>query len=694
MIPRSDTIRRVGYLLIALAASFIVTHVWISVSIDDTDEVVRNVVLGIAFVAVLTASMRAAPRNGTVWALLWAAFFGAGGEAAESIGLARTGFSWDEIAAGGVAVAPSALDPLGAAALSVVSWAWLPSTFLIVIHLAILFPDGRPASNRWRWVAWVSGAAIGVVSLATGLATAPWVETRYDEITGSGDPAGSWGILTLGLMLAAAASVVHLVRRYRRSSAIARLQYRWVTWALTLNVVVILGVLGLPFDRLGVGDLPITLALVALPVSMGVAITRYRLFDIDIVISRSLLFVGLAGFITVIYAVVVVGVGSLVGGSSLWLSISATGVVAVAFEPVRHRLQRWINRLVYGQRATPYEVLSDLTGRLAATERGDGLLGRMAQRLREGTGADRAVVWVAGPAGLHAAANAPEAARPGDLVREPGDLAGLVVPIEHEGEALGALSVESRRGEALTAIERRLVEDLARSAGLFLRRRRLDVVLEQNARELAESRRRLVDEQDMERRRLESDLHDGPHRHIVALMRRLEGAARLASEEGSGEASTMIRRMAGDAREAIDQIEVIARGLYPKVLETYGLAAAISVAAGLTSMDIRVETNLDGRHDVQLEAAIYFCVSEALTNAVKHGEGPIDVVVSDGDGELAFQVSDSGPGFDPRAVLRGAGLNNMADRLDALGGPLTLASAPGEGTTVSGRLPLRAPALQ
>lgn len=401
---------------------------------------------------------------------------------------------------------------------------------------------------------------------------------------------------------------------------------------------------------------------------------------------QALVFVALGAFIAAIYALIVVTVGALVGGSALVLSIVATAVVAIAFEPVRTKLQRWAARVAFGKRATPYEVLAETTGKLTTAESVDGLLERMASMLRAGVGAERAAVWLAKGPGFTIAAAMPS----GDQVAavDAAALPGAVELIQHDGEVLGALTIETSRGHMLTPTELVLVSDLAGSAALVMRQLRLDAALEAKAAELQESRRRLVDAQDTERRRLERDLHDGAQQLVVALKVKLGLARRLAEREGSERAATLIDETANDTQLAIDQIRTLARGIYPPLLQSDGLAAAVPSLAALSLLDVRVDVDVTRRHRLQLEGAVYFCISEALTNAAKHGRGPVHVAVSDTAVALSFEVTDSGPGFDVAGAATGAGLRNMADRIDTLGGTFTLTSTPGGCTTVSGTLPL------
>lgn len=552
-----------------------------------------------------------------------------------------------------------------------------------------LFPTGRFTSDRWKqafiasWVAWA--ALILLVMFRGGNVWSADATLLLDNPLGVS--VLSWvGDELVGLFFVAYGSLclAAFVARYRSARGEERLQLKWFLTAVVVFFISMVAGSVVPWSGSGY---VMTAGGFAVFAAIGIAITKYRLYEIDIVINKALVFGGLAAFVTAVYAVVVVGIGAAFTGSSLALSITATALVAVIFEPVRSRLQKAANRLVYGARATPYEVLSDLTGRLADTESGEGLLERMAERLGEGTGAERAIVWMLDPAGMRAVAAAPASASPKGQPRPFDQLPGVAVPIEQEGEILGALSVEKDRGDTLTPTERLLLEDLAGSAGLFVRRLRLDEALEMKAIELQQSRRRLVDAQDVERRRLERDLHDGAQQQVVALKVKLGLAQQLSESEGADRATALVRQIADDAQGAIEQIRALAQGIYPPLLEAEGLAAAMPALAAFSPLDVTTEVDTAGRHPLPLEGAVYFCVSEALTNAAKHGQGPVEVKVWDTDGQVSFSVTDSGPGFDADAVARGAGLNNMADRLDALGGMVTIASREGRPTTVTGSLP-------
>jgi signal transduction histidine kinase len=568
------------------------------------------------------------------------------------------------------------------------------SVILVVGFIGTLasFPTGSLPSPRWSRVFAAALAVLFAAGVAITLRPGPLFnfdgEFLFDNPLGLEPLRGfDSGILEALIGGFALLVIVSVISRYRSADSVQRLQLKWFLVAVVPLVVVAVVALSVSIGG-GLEGYLLTLATLPLIIAVGIAITKYRLYDIDIIINRTFVFAGLAGFITAIYVVVVVGIGALAGGSSLWWSILATAVVAIVFEPVRAQLQRWANRLVYGSKATPYEVLSDLTGRMAQTESEKGLLDRMASRLAEGTGAERAIVWLADSELLRPAAVAPGAMDSQPEAIERGALPGTSAAIEHDGELLGALTVEKRRGDALTPTERGLLDDLAGSARLVIRRRRLDEALATMADEIQESRRRLVDAQDDEQRRLERELHEGAEQQVVALKLKLDMAHQIATNEGSKRAAAFIDAMATDAQDAIDQISALARGIYPPLLEAEGLGTAVPALVARSPLDVHHDVEVAGRHPLAAEAAIFFCISEALTNAAKHGEGPISVRVDESSGSLTFSVTDAGPGFEPATRPGGAGLDNMKDRLDVLGGDLIIDSAPGMPTTISGSLPV------
>jgi len=262
-----------------------------------------------------------------------------------------------------------------------------------------------------------------------------------------------------------------------------------------------------------------------------------------------------------------------------------------------------------------------------------------------------------------------------------------VVPVSHAGELLGALAVNKRRGETMNTVEQKLVTDLAGQAGLVLKNVGLNQELLARLDELRASRQRLVTAQDEERRRLERDLHDGAQQHLVGLKIKL-GLAEAAAQPET-RVRTLIAQLKQDADEALDTVRELARGIYPPLLASDGLEAALR--SHLRRIPVPVDLQLDGvpRQPREVEAAVYFCCLEALQNVVKYAQAHRAIVRLWTEGaNLAFRVEDDGKGFDSATVPHGAGLQNMRDRLDALGGSLDVRSVPGRGTTIEGRVPV------
>jgi signal transduction histidine kinase len=323
----------------------------------------------------------------------------------------------------------------------------------------------------------------------------------------------------------------------------------------------------------------------------------------------------------------------------------------------------------------------------------------MARILAEGTGAERAAVWLRTGDQMRSAAAWPEPAA-GDgagptsagMVVVGQDLAAIegtdrVVEVRHQGDLLGALTVSKRPGESLTPVEEKLLVDLAAQAGLVLKNVGLTAELLQRLEELRASRQRLVAAQDEERRRLERNLHDGAQQNLVALKVKL-GLAEAFAEKDPAKAKELIAQLKADADEALETLRDLARGIYPPLLADKGLAAALESQARKATLPVTVEADGIGRYPQDIEAAVYFCCLEALQNVQKYAKASrARVRLAAANGDLTFEVADDGTGFGSGAAKEGSGLTNMADRLDALEGGLEIESQPGQGTTLRGRLP-------
>lgn len=304
-------------------------------------------------------------------------------------------------------------------------------------------------------------------------------------------------------------------------------------------------------------------------------------------------------------------------------------------------------------------------------------------------GAERSRVLLFLPGGRERWVTWPEGAAEGPFDR--------AVPVVHRGEAVGEIAVAKGAGEALTTVEEKLLADLASQAGLALRNAQLTQELHARleeisatAEELRASRQRIVAAQDAERRRLERNIHDGAQQHLVALAVKLRLAQGLA-ERDPGRARDVLAELQSETTEALEALRDLARGIYPPLLADRGLPAAVEAHLRRSPQPVHLEvdpTVASARFDARVEAAAYFCCLEALQNAAKHAQGaPVTVCLTAEDGWLRFSVADVGPGFDPEAGPKGSGLQSMMDRVEALGGTLEIRSAPGRGTTVTGRIP-------
>ena len=266
-----------------------------------------------------------------------------------------------------------------------------------------------------------------------------------------------------------------------------------------------------------------------------------------------------------------------------------------------------------------------------------------------------------------------------------------VVRVEHQGQLLGALSVVMRKGESLTPTESKLMEDLANQAGLVLRNVGLATELQQRLDELHASRQRLVQAQDEERRRLERNLHDGAQQYLVAIKVKL-GLAQMLAAQSPEKAKVTIAQLKADADEALETLRDLARGIYPPLLADKGLVVALESQARKAIVPVTVESQGVERYAQDVESTVYFCVLEALQNVQKYARATeVTVTLTADEGELRFQVTDNGVGFDLVTARKGVGLTNMGDRLDAIGGALVISSKLGAGTTIRGsvRVPSR-----
>ena len=571
----------------------------------------------------------------------------------------------------------------------------------------LLFPDGRFHSRGGRWLGAVA-AAFALTGAVASAFQSKIMLTGSPEVRNpialpafrafwNGLPGSVYWFGGLAIMVLTLAGVF---LRVRRSTGERRQQLRWLAYGAFATmvglVVVVATYLVFPNATNAYFDAVIVLGFgVAIPVSCGIAILKHGLFDLDVVISKTVVYGLLAAFFTAVYVALVVGVGTVVGSThSTFLTVLAAAVIAIAFNPVRERARHFANHVVYGKRATPYEVLSEFAGRVAGAYEHDDVLPRMAGILGEGTGARGARVWLrigdelrpAASWGEPGGADRPIATTDGELPAIPD--ASKVVAVRDRGDLLGALTVTKPPNEPMTGAEAKLVDDLAAQAGLVLRNVRLTEELRANVDELRASRQRIVSATDEARRRLERNIHDGAQQELVALAVKLRLVDGIVGRDDA-RAHEMLAELQGDAKQAHENLRDLARGIYPPLLADRGLVAALEAQARKSPVPVTVEADRIGRYPQEAEAAVYFCTLEALQNVAKYANATaVAVRLHQEDGLLTFEVSDDGVGFDPGEARHGTGTQGMVDRVAALGGELHVDSAPGRGTRVVGRLPV------
>ena len=417
---------------------------------------------------------------------------------------------------------------------------------------------------------------------------------------------------------------------------------------------------------------------------------------------------GMFATVVAVYLVIVLGGGALVGQTdspNVGLSVLATAIVALGFEPTRAWWERLAARWFHHGRATPYDVLSCFTESVIAdpdaSDQAPGtftdVTTRMARLLGEGTGAKWTEVWLMVNGQQERAASWPQDTSGGP---DHGGAAATVLTqdVVFDGERLGMLRLQPQEGASLGPVEERLFSGLAAQSGPVLHRARLRADLARRAGDLAaraeelqSSRQRLVDTHDTERRRLERDIHDGAQQHLVALVVNLRLAQTLAGK-APDRARAVLDEQVGAVDTAIATLVDLSGALYPQALSDRGVAAALDSVLGSVLgtgiVPVHVVDHGLGRHAEAVEAALYFCAVEAVQNAVKHAAASaVTVELSADSDEARLVVRDDGVGYDDTSVIPGSGLGNMKDRIDAVGGELTIRSVAGRGVEVVAVVP-------
>jgi hypothetical protein len=552
----------------------------------------------------------------------------------------------------------------------------------------LLVPSGSYLSPAWRWVARAAVAGYGVHALGLVLIGPNGINRNGDPI--DADPGLEVLLLSLGVIvitLTLLASVVAMLVRLRHSTGATRQQIRVVAIGAAcvgLSLVVLIVGQGLNGGRQSwQTSVPLYASYVLLVVGIGVAVLRYRLYEVEVIVSRAVVLAIATVFVTVGYVGLVVALGRMVEdrtGGGFWLSLIATVVVALAFQPLRRWVVRVADRLAYGERAAPYDALADFTRRVGRTPVADELLPTIAAAAGEAVGAERVVVRLDGEAGEALTATWPSAASVPDV--ETASDRGETVPIADVAGRLGSVVLTLPPGRDLRPPERQLLSDLADQAALALRNARLEIELaarvhqlDRRTHELAASRNRIIGAVDTERRRLEASIAA----RVLPTMLRLRTEV---AESATGDVpAKRIEACVDLAAEALESLRELTRGIYPTILTRSGLGPALSSHAArvLRADAMRIDRGVaNARFPERVEAAAYFCCVEVL----EHAGGEIALALSDDGSELV--VSLHGVSLDA--------LNRMAivDRVEACEGALDV---PGpDGGSLRIRLPAAAPA--
>jgi hypothetical protein len=591
-----------------------------------------------------------------------------------------------------------------------VLWTWCvltgPTFFGLAMAL-LLFPTGRTASLRWRWLArllWLYAGAVVLVS-----SVAPWpnrvplvdVEVQADlgwpnqnplVWDGQGWVSDAYALEAPVGVLLILVSLLSLLPRWRRATGDARQQIKWLglaallfTLEITLGLVYGLTI-GMPTDDPAAdmaGTAGFLLLLVFIPVAIGLGIVRYRLYDIDALVSKTIVFGGLVAFIGLAYVVGVVLVGELVGraGSATLPALTATAVVATVFQPLRTWLQSRADRWVYGKRAAPYELMTGLGHKLGQALDTPDVLARIATTAAQAVCAHSTRVTATLPSGEVLAACWPATASPRSF--------DIVVPVYHEGAAIAEISVA---GAGARTADIALLQHIAAVSAAALRNVRLLAELEilhqtlqRQNQEIASSKSRLVATAEAERQRLEQLVVQrlGPD---LDILRETLPALRVDVSDRPDTVVAGCERLVAHATRLVDEMRALSRGVLPPILTDHGLAAALRAKLRRLDLDVRldVEPSIIGhRFPAHIETTAYLCCQAAIDAALTGSDAASAALrLWRHNGALAFSFTHSahrGWDDDDLAALR--------DRITTLGGELII-HRDGQQSTVTGTMPL------
>lgn len=573
------------------------------------------------------------------------------------------------------------------------NWFWMPGVALTLVMVPLLFPDGRLFGPRWRFALWSATLGMAAAVLALALHPGP-IESWGTGPNPFGIPAAApmlevlLNLSAVLLVIGVVGAVASFVVRYQAARGAERAQMKWMFFAalgMALGVGISAAVWFAFPNQTWVIEFSIflsSLTQLGLAVAAAIAILRYRLYDIDLLINRTLVYGAPSVAVLALYALVVSGIGLLFHtGNDVILPLLATALAAVLFQPLRERLQRGVNRLLYGERDEPFEVLARLGKRLEGTLSLEMVYPTIVETVSQALKLPYVALTVRHEGSWHAVESH------GRAVAEP-----AVYPLRYQGETVGQLLVAPRApDEVLGPADERILRTIARQAGSAVHAAQLML-------DLKRSRQQLVTAREEERRRLRRDLHDGLGASLAAL--NLEaGVLRRAIRSDPDRAEALADEFRADIRTTIDQIRHLVYELRPPTLDQLGLVGAVRILANQCGVSDRdgvapLHVEVDAPEEMPplpaaLEVAAYRIVQEALTNVVHHAHARhcrVDLDLSD---VLSVAIVDDGVGMAATTeTARGVGLLSMRERALELGGACNIEAAPDGGTRVSARLPL------
>jgi signal transduction histidine kinase len=567
--------------------------------------------------------------------------------------------------------------------------------FSSVVLFFALFPDGRfvPGWTRWVTLAYLACQLPFSVPSNWSFSMVRWPPLLFASV-----------ILGLTLPL-----VFAQLYRYRSvSTVLERQQTKWIVFGMTLGFLAdmanLLPAFVVPTLRQpGPAHVLYTvfsegtlILFLLVPLAIGFAVLRYRLWDIDVLINRTLVYGLLTACVIGLYVLVVVGLGTLLSmQGNLLIALLTTGLVAVLFQPLRERLQQAVNRLMFGERDDPYGILLRLGSRLEATLSTDSVLPTIVETVAQALKLPyAAITW-----GQGAAESAPVVAASYGRAGEPQAL--VRVPLVYRQEQVGELWLAPRGpSESLTPADQRLLQDLARQVGVAVHAVRLTADLQRLMGDVQRSRERLVLAREEERRRLRRDLHDGLGPRLAGLTLKLETARNRLGHDPLAE--TLLSDLIAHTQEAVADIRRLVYALRPPALDELGLIPALQEQVLLYSDQgpNAIHISLEAPEHLPplpaaVEVAIFRIVQEALTNVVRHSHASRCVVrlaLHEHERRLVLEIEDNGRGLAPTQST-GVGLASMRERAEELGGMCEVKQGPTGGTCVCVRLPFVLPQL-